>query len=1440
MDDIRIIREYIKGYNSNFNQNNFKIISSNGNNKLFYNSDFICYLNNLDQDMFGIIINSLKNYKELSDNKANHCIICITNSNEHLIEYIVRQMIGLKIFQIIIMAPSNQYINLGIQYNINYLTSSTNDYVNMIQTGLTYIRNSQITSNNVYIINTETIVNTNTIKQTINQFTQAYRFAAPDNMKYIDLTNGNIVLKQVTIGEKNKNKLFLTNWFMISKIFLNTVNWKLFADKANIYDLLEMYIQKYNVKIMYVSNITLCFGYIPHTKIPLPIKINKYEPIEYQSLTTFISVNKTAPYYELLNKHMDEISKTIIPKNEPIKETIITIPNNKVDSGSKLMIDKIYILTHQPETKLNLDLNKTDYALLHHNNEFDNHISAIKDAIKLKLDSIIIIDETLLNKRVIHELKQERLFSVVWNMIFLIHSHTKFNLIKLSNNDRTVYDIKNFSYCIHHTIFNDYLNALEMHKNIYDSIFNFQKNKYIYVAKDEFNSQLLIETKKRNYDMDVLNKRKLLDQSGLIIDNSKIKFNGKIFNENKIIQSLWIGDNLSLAEILCITSFMYQGHEFHLYVYNEVTNVPTGCIVKNANDIVPQSLFTNEIIFKYKLLYDKGNYWVDIGFICLQFLYFTEKYLFIYDTTFSVPNAGIIKCQKGSDIMKYCYEMCRMTQLKDIGNKLLDNGVKKYILANYVKPWYYFCPVNYEDLNKIITPSNLNIDKSWYSLYICNEFFTENKLDKNKFYYGSLFCHLINKYCKEYVSHEIFNLELEYGKYNRSCVFFYWMPKDEKLVNSVENGLNRIENIYDINKCYIHKEYATANNDRIDQFVTSDIYIYMFLRLLEFGIIDNLHIVFGIAPNDKYVYNNEPLFSNGNYYNFNDNIHLWKLNDLNSLLSFANAKVYFYKGYGNYEHLYSMMTAISPHSIFMRYLATALPYTLSNKNEIIIDDTLVETYANNMICREKVKDFDSYFKKYYTNYDLLYIDTEEKAKHYKKLFTNTKLFLPFKKYSLMQYKETERIYDLMFCASDSHPSKNWDIMYDFLSYCNKNKKDLSILIITPDITDKRLQKYQSFASVKTILRRGLTSMEMNEMYNQCKCLMITFGRDANPRVISESLNCGCYNIVLDILSDGKDLIKNNPTLGTVIHTSNVFYVDSYKSVSCTLTPDNCEQIYNLIKKTHQHKKISESFNKLYSEKTVTYDLYQYIQETETHKQRLIITLATDTYANNVNYLLASIKNTNPNQMVIIYYINWSDLLLNNFKLHYPNYYFEEIKLDEYTKGDIIKLKVQVQKKAYFIYKLPFIWIDADSIVLKSLDQLFDKLKQYNLICYYRPEENYYMKFAVGVIGFGRSADLKLQQLNEKFITSYYDNSLITEGYNNWFYDQTSLYDTYLIYEKDINLYELKEHEHSINDTPDTIVYSRRTNNKTHLSEILTLKNIIVPNIDFSGVELKYK
>jgi hypothetical protein len=41
----------------------------------------------------------------------------------------------------------------------------------------------------------------------------------------------------------------------------------------------------------------------------------------------------------------------------------------------------------------------------------------------------------------------------------------------------------------------------------------------------------------------------------------------------------------------------------------------------------------------------------------------------------------------------------------------------------------------------------------------------------------------------------------------------------------------------------------------------------------------------------------------------------------------------------------------------------------------------------------------------------------------------------------MKYDDnSERIYDVVFCASDIHPSKNWGILLKFLTFCEKNKK----------------------------------------------------------------------------------------------------------------------------------------------------------------------------------------------------------------------------------------------------------------------------------------------------------------------------------------------------------------------------------------------------------------
>ena len=56
---------------------------------------------------------------------------------------------------------------------------------------------------------------------------------------------------------------------------------------------------------------------------------------------------------------------------------------------------------------------------------------------------------------------------------------------------------------------------------------------------------------------------------------------------SSLVQSLWIGDRLSAMEQLCISSFLRQGHAFHLYVYQETAGIPAGTVVLDGNRILP-------------------------------------------------------------------------------------------------------------------------------------------------------------------------------------------------------------------------------------------------------------------------------------------------------------------------------------------------------------------------------------------------------------------------------------------------------------------------------------------------------------------------------------------------------------------------------------------------------------------------------------------------------------------------------------------------------------------------------------------------------------------------------------------------------------------------------------------------------------------------------------
>ncbi|MEM6888921.1 MAG: hypothetical protein AAF636_12365 [Pseudomonadota bacterium] len=95
------------------------------------------------------------------------------------------------------------------------------------------------------------------------------------------------------------------------------------------------------------------------------------------------------------------------------------------------------------------------------------------------------------------------------------------------------------------------------------------------------------------------------------------------------IAALWMEGPLSFLEKLCLKSFVDAGHPVVLYQYGEVTHVPDGIEIADANDILPRTGFLkhqrtgspalHSDLFRYKLLEKSdGIIWADTDAYCVQ------------------------------------------------------------------------------------------------------------------------------------------------------------------------------------------------------------------------------------------------------------------------------------------------------------------------------------------------------------------------------------------------------------------------------------------------------------------------------------------------------------------------------------------------------------------------------------------------------------------------------------------------------------------------------------------------------------------------------------------------------------------------------------------------------------------------------------------------------
>jgi len=202
-------------------------------------------------------------------------------------------------------------------------------------------------------------------------------------------------------------------------------------------------------------------------------------------------------------------------------------------------------------------------------------------------------------------------------------------------------------------------------------------------------------------------------------------------------------------EQLSVASFLQNGHEYHLYVYDEVQNVPGGAVIKDGNEILPASRifqykdhasyagFAN--FFRYKLLLERGGWWVDTDVICLKPFDFVEEYVFAseLDGEREVISSGIIKAPQGSEVMAYAWKICEQKdpqQLKwgETGPRLITEAVERFSLERYKKPYRYFNPLDYKEWRRVLEPGMVYEDS--YAIHLWNEMWRAAGQDKNATY----------------------------------------------------------------------------------------------------------------------------------------------------------------------------------------------------------------------------------------------------------------------------------------------------------------------------------------------------------------------------------------------------------------------------------------------------------------------------------------------------------------------------------------------------------------------------------------------------------------------------------------------------------------------------------------------------------------------------------
>ncbi|MFT6210340.1 MAG: hypothetical protein ACJAYA_001076 [Bacteroidia bacterium] len=264
-----------------------------------------------------------------------------------------------------------------------------------------------------------------------------------------------------------------------------------------------------------------------------------------------------------------------------------------------------------------------------------------------------------------------------------------------------------------------------------------------------------------------------------------------IAEENRVINSLWIGTELSILEQLTLRSFVYHGHKFCLWIYDDLTTeIPEGICIMDANEIIPKTeIFSyknsNQFghgkgsvagfsdIFRYKLLYEKGGWWVDMDVTCLKPFNKTRPYYFRAHHELEMVG-NVMKCPRHSPLMLKCYvlansQVTEQNQDWHLPIQILNNQIQLLNLSQYIvsgdsptDQWHVVA-------KWIFTTKK--IPESFVFIHWLNEVWRAKNLSKNDFFLDSVLGRLL-------VFHDLKTANVSWARKAIDYILFYIKMKN--------------------------------------------------------------------------------------------------------------------------------------------------------------------------------------------------------------------------------------------------------------------------------------------------------------------------------------------------------------------------------------------------------------------------------------------------------------------------------------------------------------------------------------------------------------------------------------------------------------------------------------------------------------------------------------